>query len=61
MNTDFNIKNYNNFTERENLQELFDKSFIKNDLKGELKTLKTILDIISGNHRSEISSIKSTL
>lgn len=33
MNTDFNIKNYNNFTERENLQELFDKSFIKNDLK----------------------------
>ena len=33
MNTDFNIKNYNNFNERENLQELFDKSFIKNDLK----------------------------
>ena len=35
--------------------------FIKNDLKGELKTLKTILGIILGNHRSEISSIKSTL
>ena len=33
MNTDFNTKPYEELNERENLQELFDTSFIKNDLK----------------------------
>lgn len=33
MNIDFNIKNYENFESRENLQELFDASFIKMDLE----------------------------
>ncbi len=37
MNTDFNIKPYEKSNERENLQELFDASFVKNDLK----TLRT--------------------
>lgn len=33
MNTDFNIKTQEKFNEREKLQDLFDASFIKNDLK----------------------------
>lgn len=33
MNIDFNTKNYENFESRENLQDLFDASFIKMDLE----------------------------
>lgn len=33
MNTDFNTKTFKHLNERENLQELFDTSFIRNDLK----------------------------
>ncbi len=33
MNTDFNTKTFENLNERESLQDLFDNSFIKNDLK----------------------------
>ncbi|MBR2455017.1 MAG: HAMP domain-containing histidine kinase [Clostridia bacterium] len=42
MNTDFNTKPYEELNERENLQELFDTSFIKNDLKSLRTHYKTL-------------------